>query len=487
MAGQSNPQGGRTLGDAVRQRRWLVATVALLVPAIAIGITFLQPELYEAESVVLLGDARSGQNPDRPALAPDPSRAASTAVELGSTERVAESTAARLGRRLDADQVADAIEIGSSATSDLVRIKATDPDPELAADLANAFAAELAELKRALSRLQSGGATVIERADVPPSPSSPKPLFNLLLGFGLGIPLALGIALLVDRADRRVLAVSEFEDLLGVPLLGRIPRSEYLEKAGPGGSVPPMEADAFQMVHANLSYLAVDGKAGIDSVLMTSAAPGDGKSTVALHLAEAAMRAGRRVLLIEADLRNPSLFEIDETPGAISGLCEYLISDEATLRAQVVRVLDEGEAYLDALPAGGIPPNPNRMLGSDRARDLLREARQEYELVVVDAPPIPVVADGIALISEVSGLVAIGRLREDTRDAVVSLREQLEQLDARLLGVVVNFADAGESPYGYYAYGRRHEADGRSSSMSEPRADTAAGRRVVPESGPEAS
>jgi hypothetical protein len=179
---------------------------------------------------------------------------------------------------------------------------------------------------RVLSALQTGNAEVVQNATVPSQPSSPRPKRNTAIGLILGLVLGSGLAIFLDRADRRMRTSEEVAELFELPLVAAIPRSRALRR-GERGTPLEREGVAFQMLRTNLRYFNVDKP--IKSVMITSAAAGDGKSTVAWYLAAVEAMAGQRVLLIEADLRNPALHElIGITP--TRGLAEVLAGPGST-------------------------------------------------------------------------------------------------------------------------------------------------------------
>src|SRR5207244_8023755 len=163
-----------------------------------------------------------------------------------------------------------------------------------------------AEQLQILAALQTGNAELVQPANVPTTPSSPTPTRDAILGLIIGILLGLGLAVLLERLDRRLKDPKEISEAFDRPILGAIPESRAIANADHDPQrLAPGEAEAFRMLRANLRYFNVDRQ--INSVLITSSAPADGKSTVAMHLASAAAGAGAKVLLMEADLRHPTL------------------------------------------------------------------------------------------------------------------------------------------------------------------------------------
>jgi succinoglycan biosynthesis transport protein ExoP len=498
----------------VRRRLWAVLICAILVPASALGFSVIQEKQYTAAASLFFRDPALDQKLfGSTFLEPsgDPVREAATNLKLVSLRVVAARTAEVVERGLTADEVADKVETSLEGQSDLVSVRATDPSPEFAAILANTFAEEYIEFRREADRaklreaqqlvqreldaispaerenaqgrslaeraqqlrilasLQTGNAELVERAEPPRSPSSPKTIRNVVLGGVLGVVLGIGLAFLLDRLDRRLRDPKEIEAAFRRPILGVIPKSRALARQAnrQDGVLPAGEQEAFRMLRANLRYFNVDRE--IQSVLVTSPAPADGKSTVAWNLASAGAGAGGKVLLIEADLRHPSIARafahMDPKRGLTTVLAGYASLDEAIQKVPIhQRVYGSSSGrFMYVLPAGPLPPNPADLIESQRMRELVRQAESDYDLVVIDTPPTSVVSDAIPLVKQVSGVIVVVRLRQSTREAVLHLKDQLEHLGAPTLGVVVNALSRDAGSYGYryaYAYGSAERNSG---------------------------
>jgi tyrosine-protein kinase len=298
-----------------------------------------------------------------------------------------------------------------------------------------------------LASLQTGNAAVIERATPSASPSSPKPIRNTAIGGFAGLLLGLGLALVREQQDRRLRDPNELEEAFGMPVLARLPESEVLGKRSSViQNLPPFEAEGFRMLRANLRYFEPDRE--IDSVLITSPSVQDGKSTVAFHLAAAAAAAGLGVLLIEADVRRPILARLLGLPPDV-GLTTVLADEEIRLEDVSHEVLlardTDGKGprpTMDVVLAGVIPPDASELVESERMEEVIGEAKRNYSLVVIDAPPAGLVSDAIPLMSQVSAVIVVGRVGKLTSSEASRLREQLEKIKAPTVGVVANFTDA---------------------------------------------
>lgn len=215
------------------------------------------------------------------------------------------------------------------------------------------------------------------------------------------------------------------------------------------------------MLRANLRYFEVERP--IQSVVVTSAAPGEGKSTVSWNLAAAGANAGSKTLLIEAELRRPTFVrEFKLRDGA--GLSEILAGDASpwdVIQRFSSGASSNGSAHsgvMDVIVAGKIPPNPTDLLESGRMAELIRSAEETYDLVVIDTPPVAVVSDAIPLLKRAGGVIVVTLLGSTRRDAAGHLRRQLDGLGANVLGVVVNGVRGDDGVYGsLYGYAEDYE------------------------------
>jgi succinoglycan biosynthesis transport protein ExoP len=317
----------------------------------------------------------------------------------------------------------------------------------------------------------AGDVKVLDPAEVPASAASPNKTRAVQLGAFAGLLLGIGAALWLQRVDRRLRRPSEVERALGVPLLATIPRSRALERVPAGGLLDPtrsarVDIEPFRALRAKLRHMDIGRP--IRSILVTSAARGDGKSTVSLGLAAAAAAAGDRVLLVEANWHTPAL-----SPGLNEKGLSRLLAGGKAFDDVVVELLlgslsgatdassrPAGRVWrLDLLPSGPAPENPDELIESASMAELLAEAEARYDLVVVDTPPVSVVADAFALMGLVSGVIVVTRLHHSTHEALGVLNTQLSGVGARVLGVIVNGAGRTHTPLAPLIRGRAAPAD----------------------------
>jgi polysaccharide biosynthesis transport protein len=290
----------------------------------------------------------------------------------------------------------------------------------------------------------------------PTSPSSPKTSRNTLIGGVLGLLVGLGLAFALERLDRRIKGPEDLETIYRLPMLGVVPESKRLAgsvgRKGEQTVLSPGDAEAFNLIRAHLRFFNIDRD--LRTILIASPASGDGKTTIARHLAEAAARMDSRVLLLEVDLRHPTLAQqlaLQGGPGLADVLIGTVPMDEATESVDVQAPPGEGAAgrTLDVLAAGAfLPPNPAALLESRAMNIVLERARSSYDLVVVDTPPLTAVSDAFPLLIKVDGVVIVGRVGRSRRDAAERLQRILATSHAPLLGIIAN----GSKPDGPGSY-----------------------------------
>lgn len=307
--------------------------------------------------------------------------------------------------------------------------------------------------------LVANNISVIDWAEPPASPSKPEPLKIMLIAAVAGLIMGIGLVFLVEALDDAIHAPEEVERKLGLPLLGVIPK---LEK----GQVPMTMladarssfAEAYFSLRTALQFSTSDGVPS--SLLITSSRPSEGKSTSAVAVAQNFARMGLKVLLVDSDLRNPSLHRVLSADNS-AGFSNYL-----TGHGRISSVTQASTTpLLDFIPCGPLPPSPAELLAGPRLRQMLHDAREHYDMVVIDGPPVMGLADAPLLSSLVGGtLLVIESATTGRRMAKLSIH-RLSVGNARVIGVLLSKFDARKSYYGYgygydYNYGTRPVIEG---------------------------
>jgi capsular exopolysaccharide synthesis family protein len=293
---------------------------------------------------------------------------------------------------------------------------------------------------------------ILQEATAPQGPYSPRPLRNLAIGLVLGLVLGVGLALLRDRLDQRLRGSEDVEAVAGAPVLGRVPRAPSLHRliaVGRGGDAHA--AEAFRALRTRVLFGS--SKEGFRTVMITSSAQGEGKTTVAANLAAALAQADTRIVLVSADLHHPGLWRY--LPERGKGLADVLAGTASLDETLVPTTYD----HLSFLPSGTIEDVPEAALGSADMFRVLEQLAERADLVVIDAPPVPGVSDTLDLASLVDRVVLVVDASQANKDRVREAVSELRSVGATILGAVLTRVDPGRFGYAYtYRYGARREA-----------------------------
>lgn len=228
-----------------------------------------------------------------------------------------------------------------------------------------------------------------------------------------------------------------------------MPKYSLLSLSKPKSAV----AEAYRTLRTNIQFANVDEV--VKKILVTSAGPGEGKSSTVANLGAVLAQAGKSVLIIDADLRNPSQHKIWNRMN-INGLSTTLVNDIHTLSY----VIETDQENLSVLFAGPIPPNPAELLGSKRMKKVLQEASAAYDILLIDSPPTIAVSDSAVLAQSVDGVLLVVAYGEVSRDFALQAKQQLEKVGAKIIGAILNKVELKTKDYYYYYqyHGETHSA-----------------------------
>jgi len=315
----------------------------------------------------------------------------------------------------------------------------------------------------------NAGLEILGEAEAPGSPASPNHRQDMLVGLATALVLAAAVAFVREQLDDSVRTKEELERQTGLPVLGVIPKvtswkdptSVHLETRHAPRSAA---AEAYRTLLTSLEFLHVQRSARV--IQVTSPSAGEGKTTTAANLAVAHADSGKRTLVVDCDLRRPRLhrfFGASPSPGFTSVLLGQVDLDEAVVAA-------EGTPGLWVLPAGPLPANPAELLRGTRAQSLLRDLRNDYDVVVMDSPPVLPVADALVVSRAADATLIVASSHATTRRRLRRAIENLRQVEAPLVGAVLNSIPAADDygyDMGYYGYDdRRAEANGSTAGES---------------------
>jgi capsular exopolysaccharide synthesis family protein len=300
----------------------------------------------------------------------------------------------------------------------------------------------------ASSGITASNIAIVDVAQVPIQPSSPSFQRNLAIAFIFGLGMACGLVFLRDQLDDRLRVPEDVEDKIGVPLLGVIPRTTEEDPATELADPKSILSESYSALRTSLLYSTREGLPGI--LLVTSAQASEGKTTTSYAVARGFARVGKRVLLVDADLRRPSIHKVLGVENKV-GLSSLLVG-QSTPHDSIVASEHDG---LNVLPAGPIPPSPAELLSSPRMAALLEEFDRDYDLVVIDSAPILGLADSTELAALADGVMVIIEASRGRSGQLKNALRRLRGSNPVILGAVLTKFDpkaAGNAYYSYYGY-----------------------------------
>jgi capsular exopolysaccharide synthesis family protein len=304
------------------------------------------------------------------------------------------------------------------------------------------------------SELKTSNIRVIDVAETPRRPTSPNRPLNLLLALVGGTALALGLTFFFEYLDDRIKSPDEVKVHLGLPFIGMVPAlfDKNLPDPLMSNPVPATFAEAFRAIRSNVLFSSAEE--GPKVMVVTSSAPGEGKTLVATNLAVALAQANQRVLIVDADMRKPrvhGIFQHAQEPGLSNVLVGNAKASEAVRNTKV--------PGLWAMPSGVIPPNPSELLGSKRFKEFVAALGQHFEWVIIDSPPVMAVTDSSIVAHVATGVVFVIGSDMTSRQTAQRSLDQLEKANAKVVGAILNRVDLKHHGYYYSQYYKKAYAD----------------------------
>ncbi len=306
------------------------------------------------------------------------------------------------------------------------------------------------------SGINVSNAQVVDRAIIPDSPMSPDKLSNIMIASFIGLFFGVAGAFFTEYMDDTLKTSSDVEDILGLPFLCYIPsfliQGKDIKKLPVVANPKSVVAEAYRTLRTGIIFSSAEKSLG--ALLVTSSIPAEGKTTTAANMAVSMAQTGERVLLIDADMRNHNVHKIFDMPNDI-GLSNFLIGDKS-LEESISKV--SGVDNLHIITAGALTPNPSELLSSNKMKELVSKAHEDYDRIILDSPPVMPVADPLILSSIVDGVVMVVGGGTTSKDTVIASAQSLSGVKAKVVGVVLNNMSTRKSdlqqyyPY-YHSYG----------------------------------
>ena len=434
-------------------RRYWRSVVACVLAGLAAAalLTVTTPRTYQSTMTFFVATPANATSTNNPLQADEfAQRRINSYVGVMNSELLASRVIGDTGLDLQPDDVTAMISSSVDPDTVLMNVTITDASAErslsIAKSIADNFDTVIGEVE---NRARGAGIQlrVISGPTLNPDPVTPRTSLNLGLGLLLGLGLGVAQALIRDRVDTSFHSREQLAKVTGVPVLAMLQEQSgskqtpiLLPRVGRSRL-----AESLRHLRTNLRF--VDAASPVRVLVVTSSVESEGKSTISANLAQSFAEAGRSVLLIDGDLRRPRLESyLDLEPSA--GLTSVLIGE-----ADLHDVTQEwGSDGLEVLASGPIPPNPNELLGGTVMEQLLLKAREDYELVIIDTPPILPVADALIVAAIADGAILVVRHGHTTGEQVSRSLEMLGSASARVLGTVLSMSPDSRGGSSYYEH-----------------------------------
>lgn len=472
---------------------WKAVAIATLVGlVVAIAAILVMPKVYSANASGIL-QASQAASSGSPVVGDQLAQnRAKTYVTTAESRTVAQYVKDRLGLGDSLEELVSQVTVTNPTDSTVIKVTAKAGTPTSARDLAETW---LDGIRADIQNLQTAATGTVdvklypnESAVLPTAPTSPNRKMYLALGLLVGAAVGIGYAFVRARLDRRIRSAESIEQDFELPVVGQIPLGPARAKGGNGRQAERLFAglgshkklgrsrtgaeiaiaEGVRQLRTNIQFMNVDHPPRI--IVVSSPMPGDGKSTVTANLAVAIAESGKRVVLVDGDLRKPT---VADTFGLLPGIG---LTDVLIGRAELRDVLQSwGESgNLLVLGAGSVPPNPSELLGSDLLHSLLKELAEDA-IVIVDAPPLIAVTDATVLSTRTDGVLIVVSAGQTTVEGLEAATRNVQRASGKVLGVILNRVplrgpDSPNYGYGYgrYGYGSYGDGDGHDPSDAEP-------------------
>jgi capsular exopolysaccharide synthesis family protein len=440
----------------ILRRGWpVVLACVVLGIAAGTGISLATTKVYQANVQVFVAVSSSSSPTDLANGNNFAQNRVQSYTSIANDPDVTRAVVQQLKLTITPQQLADKITADAPLNKVLINLHVTDTDPHVAARIANAVANVFGRVVEATEQTTSDGKsvvklTVIHPATVPGSPIKPNKKLNLGLGLIVGLLVGVGIVVLRDVLDSTVKGPEHFEKI-GMPVLGMVPLDKRTMRSPIAfrGDPHSVRSEAYRQLRTNLQFVNVDNAPRV--IAVTSAIPGEGKTTTAMNLAAALAEAGNRVCLIEADLRRPT---IAKSLGLVAdvGFTTVLIG-----QSSVTDALQNAGRNLAVLTSGPVPPNPSELLISEHARAVIKSVMELVDYTIIDTAPLLPVTDGAEVAAMADATVVVHRVGRTTRDQADRSVLALEKVGERPVGVVLNMVSRSGGGEGhayqyYYSY-----------------------------------
>ena len=445
----------RELIQIIRKRIWVIISFTLIAIFLSgiVSVLFLD-EVYESSTTLIVSKQSDGNNND---LQISDINLARNLVDTYSviikSNRVLESVLSDLNLNMTLGNLKSKINVNAEGNTEIIRIKVEDTIPERAKDIANSLANVFIREVNLLLKMEN--VQVIDTARLPNSPIRPRVFMNIAIVGMLGLMIGLGLVLLIEYLDNTIKTPEDVLKHMQLSVIGSIPDFNGDTSKGKNKkrttrligspSIKAPVTEAYKTLRTNIQYSNLDNNLKV--ILVTSSTQSEGKTSTSSNLAISMAQSDKKVLLIDCDFRRSNVhkvFHILNVKGLTNVLAENLDYHE---------ILNSvGLPNLDILTSGPKPPNPSEILGSARMEAFIKKVSEEYDVIILDAPPILPVADSMVLSRLADGIILVTEYGKTTYETAMRAKESVEKVGAKILGTVINSIPIDAKGGGYYYY-----------------------------------
>lgn len=439
----------------IKKRQLMIIIVTLLSISVGIIFTFyISKPVYQAKTTIYVGKESGAQITQQ-----DISLYQSlidTYSQIAKSRKVAEVAVSNLNINITVDQLLGQTSVVPIKGTQIITVSARSGDPTDAANEARAMAD--AFIDEAMKIVPSGNAQIVDNAQIPKTPIKPNKKINISISFIMGIIVSFGLSLLLEFFNDTIKSENDVEKYLDTPLLGSIQKqnnnTSLVVERDPKSPV----TESYKTLRTNILFSL--SNRNIKTLLISSSNPKEGKTTTAANLAASVAQVGKRTLLIDCDLRKPWVHRCFNISNQL-GLSDLLFDGK-----QIDEVISKINNKLDVLSAGRITYNPSELLSSQRMKSLLIEMENEYDYVILDTPPLIAFTDALTLAAERIGVVLVLSSEETKIQVCQKAKQLLQNVNASLIGVVLNKVNEKSIVgygYDYYSYNEsgKHKKKGK--------------------------
>lgn len=437
----------------------IIITLCFTIVSGLISVFLIKPT-YKADISVIINQSK-GENVPNAQTYNDImmyQKMVKTYAEFAKSRLVAEDVIENLKLDMKVGQLQSMLTVTPKGDTEFLNLSITALDPKLAQDITNQYAKSLKTVSTQVKKVDN--VQFLDEALLPQGKASPRVSLNIAIAFFLGLMVSVGLSFLLEYLDNTLKSKEDIERISELPVIGLLPFDETLASGKAQQLITYTNpksntSEAYRTLRTNIQFSSLDRD--LRTLVVTSTKPGEGKSTITSNMAIAMAQSGKKVLLLDCDLRKPTIHKKFGVTNA-KGLTNVLLKDKKFEDC----VLITKQENLHVVTSGPIPPNPSELLGSNKFKILLKHLSSIYDVILVDAPPALIVTDAQILSSVCDGTVLLTSYGETEKEALLEGKSLLTKVNSNILGIILNKIPEGGkgSYYGtYYSSGYGNDED----------------------------